>query len=161
MTDRPRVICLMTSSLDGRLHPSRYTRSPDGTPKDWSAAYEALHDELAADAWIVGRTTMAEMAKGKPHPVANAAKPARPIYLAGGNGPYAIALDRTGKLHFASAGVGGDLVVVLLGPDVSDDHLTELMNDGISYIVASATNDAKPTFRNRCACRDCDRFARF
>ncbi|MEG8023521.1 hypothetical protein QP162_01840 [Sphingomonas aurantiaca] len=43
MTDRPRIICHMTSSIDGGLHPSRYTDSPDGTVKDWTRAYESLH----------------------------------------------------------------------------------------------------------------------
>jgi riboflavin biosynthesis pyrimidine reductase len=137
VTDRPHIICLMTSSLDGRLHPGRYTRSPDGTPNDWSAAYEALHDELAADAWIVGRTTMAEMAKGTPHPPANPQTPPRPLHLTGARGPFAIALDRSGKLHFAAPDVGGDPVVALLGPDVPDTHLAELAGDGISYIVAA------------------------
>jgi hypothetical protein len=70
MPDRPRILCLMSSSVDGGLHASRYTASPDGTPKEWSAIYEALHDELGGDAWLVGRKTMAEMAKGEPHPPA-------------------------------------------------------------------------------------------
>ena len=52
--DRPTIICHMTASLDGGLHPSRYTTSPDGTSKDWTALYEQLHDGMAADGWIVG-----------------------------------------------------------------------------------------------------------
>ena len=28
------------------------------TRKDWSSAYERLHDALDADAWLVGRVTM-------------------------------------------------------------------------------------------------------
>lgn len=136
MTDRPRIICLITSSLDGGLHPSRYTHSPDGTPEDWSAAYEALHDELGADAWIVGRTTMAEIAKGMPRPRDAGSPPPRPCHLVGAKGPFAMALDRSGKLHFAAPDVGGDPIIVLLGPDVADAHLAELIDDGISYIVA-------------------------
>jgi riboflavin biosynthesis pyrimidine reductase len=136
VTDRPKVICLMTSSLDGRLHPSRWTCSPDGSIKDWSASYEAYHDALKADAWLVGRATMAEMAKGAPHPPARVGTPPRPIHVAEGNGPFAIALDRSGKLHFASPDVGGDPAVVLLGRGVPDAHLAELIADGISYVVA-------------------------
>ena len=136
MTDRPRIICLMTSSLDGRLHPSRWTRSPDGSAGDWSAAYEAYHDALKADAWLVGRTTMAEMAKGAPHPPEKVGTPPRPIHVAERKGPFAIALDRSGRLHFAKPDVGGDPVVVLLGRGVPDSHLAELVADGISYVVA-------------------------
>jgi riboflavin biosynthesis pyrimidine reductase len=134
---RPHVVCLMESSIDGRLHPSRWTRSPDGTPKQWSAIYAATHDTLQADAWIVGRVTMAEMAKGVPHAPAGAPAQPRPHHFAAGHKkPYAVALDAHGKLHFARSDVGGDHVIVLLGSHVPDSHLAELKGDGISYIVA-------------------------
>ena len=32
---KPHVICHMMVSLDGRIHPSRWTASPDGNVKDW------------------------------------------------------------------------------------------------------------------------------
>jgi riboflavin biosynthesis pyrimidine reductase len=133
---RPHVICLMESSLDGRLHPSRWTRSSDGTPKDWSALYSSTHDALNADAWIVGRVTMAEMAKGKPHAPDSAPPQQRPHHFAEGHSkPFAIAVDAGGKLHFDRPEIGGDHVVVLLGDGVPDTHLAELAADGISYIV--------------------------
>lgn len=138
MTDRPRVILLMESSLDGRLHPSRWTLSPDGTTKDWSGSYEAIHDRLGADGWLIGRTTMAEMAKGVAHPPREPATPPRPHHFARGRGegPFAMAIDRSGKLHFERPDIGGDPLVVLLGHDVADAHLAELAGDGISYVVA-------------------------
>lgn len=108
MRERPRIICLMTSSLDGRLHPSRWTRSPDGSIKDWSASFEAYHDDLKADAWLVGRTTMAEMAKGVPHLPEESGTPPRPIHVAKRKAPFAIAIDRSGKLHFAKPDIGGE-----------------------------------------------------
>ncbi|MDB4946407.1 MAG: riboflavin deaminase [Labilithrix sp.] len=134
---KPHVACLMMVSLDGRIHPSRWTESPDGTRKDWSKAYEDLHDELGGKAWLVGRVTMAEMSKATAHPPASFDPPARPHHFANRDAKsYAVALDRSGKLHFAKADVGGDHVVVLLGPDVSDAHLAELAADGVSYVVA-------------------------
>ncbi len=36
---KPFVICHMVSSLDGRLHPSRYTASLNGDHDDWSETY--------------------------------------------------------------------------------------------------------------------------
>ncbi|MBB3692097.1 RibD family protein [Sphingomonas sp. BK580] len=138
---RPRLTCLMAGSLDGRLHPSRWTESPDGTAADWTDAYEAIHDRYDADGWIVGRVTMAEMAKGLPHPPADVGTPPRPLHVARDSGPYAIALDRAGKLHFTAGELHGDHVVVLLGADVPDAHLAELVDDGVSYIVADARDD--------------------
>lgn len=137
---KPYVICLMQSSIDGRLHPSRYTESPDGTRKDWTAAYEAAHDALGGDAWLVGRVTMAEMSKAQAHPPASPGVVDRPLHVATRADSYAIALDRSGKLHFGGGTVGGDAVIVLLGPDVPDRHLAELAADGVSYVVSPHAN---------------------
>jgi riboflavin biosynthesis pyrimidine reductase len=134
---KPHVVCHMMVSLDGRIHPSRWTASPNGNRQDWTKVYEHLHDMLAGDAWLVGRVTMAEMSKGSPHPPASPGQVARPHHFAKRDaGTYAIAFDRSGKLHFAKSDVGGDHVVVLLGPDVPDAHLAELAGDGVSYVVA-------------------------
>lgn len=137
---KPHVACLMISSIDGRLHPSRYTASPDGTPAQWSRLYERLHDEIAADAWLVGRVTMAEMSKARAHPPTDAGSPTRPVHVARQADGYAIAVDRTGALHFDGGDIGGDHVVVLLGADVTDAHLAELAGDGVSYVVGEAAD---------------------
>lgn len=140
MSERPYVICHMETSIDGRLHPSRYTKSPDGAVKDWSKAYERLHAAFEADAWMVGRVTAAEMAKGESHPPAVPGRVERPSRFAARNAAqYAVVLDPSGKVHFARPDIGGDPVVVLLGGDVPDSHLAELAADDVSYIVADGT----------------------
>jgi riboflavin biosynthesis pyrimidine reductase len=134
---KPHVICHMISSLDGSLHPSRFTTSPDGNRTEWSAAYEQIHQALKGDAWMVGRVTMDEMSKAGPHPPARTGKVDRPHHFAAStSGSYAVALDPSGRLHFAQPDIGGDPVVVLLGRDVPDSHLAELASDGVSYVVA-------------------------
>ena len=141
MSDRPTVICHMMSSIDGGLHPSRYTKSPVGSKTEWDAAYEAVHASLGGDAWLVGRVTMAEMAKGEPHPPAEAGQVERPVHVAHrGDGTFAIAVDRAGKLHFRKPDINGDPVIVLLGSGVSNVHLAELAADGISYVVADTSD---------------------
>jgi riboflavin biosynthesis pyrimidine reductase len=138
---RPYVICHMITSLDGGLHPSRWTKSPDGERATWSETYEAIHKTFAAEAWMVGRVTMAEISKAAPHPPAEAVDVARPLHVADRNAAsYAIALDPHGKVHFNSGDLDGDHVVVLLGKDVSDEHLAELKNDGASYILSSTSD---------------------
>lgn len=137
MPDRPRVLCLMSSSIDGGLHASRYTASPDGTPKEWSATYETLHDEFGRNAWLVGRTTMAEMSKGEPHsPVEVGEVDRRQHFARRDAAHYAIVVDTTGQLHFRGSDIGGDHAIVLLGNRVSNAHLAELAGDGISYLVS-------------------------
>ena len=135
---KPHVICHMLISLDGRIHPSRWTQSPDGDRKVWSSAYEKVHETLAGDAWLVGRVTMAEMSKAEAHLPQGPFSVTRPHHFARRDADvYAIAFDRSGKLHFSKPDVGGDHVVVLLGPGVPDGHLAELANDGVSYVVAA------------------------
>ena len=142
---RPHVICHMQVSLDGRIHPSRWTASPDGTRSDWSELYEEVHGRLDGDAWLVGRVTMAEMSKAAAHPPQDAAAPERPHHLVRREGAtYALAVDPGAKLHFDKPDIGGDPVVVLLGRDTPDSHLAELAADGVSYIVAEDDFDLRP-----------------
>ena len=134
---KPHVVCHMMTSLDGRLLPSHWSESPDGGRADWSALYAKVHDALDGDAWIVGRATMAEMTKPGPHAPARLVEVDRRRHFdAHRAANYAIALDPSGKLHFDSGEIDGDPVVVLLGRDVGDSHLSEIAADGVSYIVA-------------------------
>ena len=67
---KPQGTCLMSSSVDGRTLHSRWR------PKESRAdLFERVYDELAGDAWLVGRVTGQEFAKGKPYP---ASKPTFP-----------------------------------------------------------------------------------
>jgi riboflavin biosynthesis pyrimidine reductase len=135
---KPHVSILMVTSIDGRLHPSRFTASPDGTRRDWSGEYEKVHASLHADAWLVGRVTMAEMSKTGPHAPPGPWKVERPIHVAKTDAAtFAVALDSSGKLHFQGGKLSGDHVIVLVGRDVPDSHLAELAADGVSYIVAA------------------------
>jgi hypothetical protein len=68
---KPYVICLMACSVDGRTLPSRWR--PEGAAGD---VFERVHDKLAGDAWVIGRVTGQEFAKGKSYP--GSAKEAQP-----------------------------------------------------------------------------------
>jgi riboflavin biosynthesis pyrimidine reductase len=135
---KPHVSILMVTSIDGRLHPSRFTTSPDGTRRDWYAQYEKVHASLQANAWLVGRVTMAEMSKTGPHAPPGPWRVERPIHVAKTDAAtFAVALDPSGKLHFEGAKLSGDHVVVLIGRDTPDSHLAELAADGVSYVVSA------------------------
>jgi riboflavin biosynthesis pyrimidine reductase len=135
---KPYVSILMVTSIDGRLHPSRFTSSPDGTRRDWSGEYEKVHATLQANAWLVGRVTMAEMSKTGPHAPSEPGKVERPIHVAKTDAcAFAVALDPSGKLHFQSGKLSGDHVIVLVGRETPDSHLAELAADGVSYIVSA------------------------
>lgn len=134
---RPNIVCLMMTSPDGSLHPSRWTKSPDGSRSDWSKLYEKLHGDLKGQAWLVGRTTMAEMSKADAHPPAGPFDVSRSHHLARNDATsFGIAIDPGGKTHYKGGELFGDHIVVLLGRDVADSHLAELAADGISYFVS-------------------------
>ena len=130
---KPHVTMHMMSSVDGRITNGNW---PEGT--GFEDVYEKIHRELKGDAWIVGRVTMAEFAKGEPRPVQTSQTFPRSTWKAEnvGAGPYAIAIDRSGKLHLNKDRANGDPVIAVLTESVSDDHLAELRRDQISYIFA-------------------------
>jgi 5-amino-6-(5-phosphoribosylamino)uracil reductase len=107
--------------------------------------YEAVHDRFEAEGWIVGRATMAEMAKGHERPVAAVSPLAREPHLGHRNGRnLAVAIDPFGRVHYGQDNIAGDHVVAVLGKQVSDAYLAELREDGVSYIFAGPKGDDLP-----------------
>src|SRR3954451_9304071 len=140
---RPYIICHKGTSIDGRLHPSRFTSPADSISRDvLRGHYERIHDQFGADGWIVGRRTMSEMAKGAERPIKDAPTVARDAHIAGRNGrKLAIGIDPSGRVHYGKDNIGGDHVVAVLGEEVSDAYLAELREDGVSYVFAGSTGD--------------------
>jgi riboflavin biosynthesis pyrimidine reductase len=140
---RPHIICHMGTSIDGRLHPSRFTRPASDVSRDvLRGHYEKVHDRFEADGWIVGRKTMSEMAKGAERRVAGAQKLPREVHVADRKDrKLAVAIDPSGRVHYGKDNVGGDHVVAVLGERVTDAYLAELREDGVSYIFAGAKGD--------------------
>jgi 5-amino-6-(5-phosphoribosylamino)uracil reductase len=107
--------------------------------------YEAIHDRFEAEGWIVGRKTMAEMAKGRERAIAVDSPLAREPHLGNRNGRnLAVAIDPSGRVHYGQDHVGGDHVVAVLGEQVSDAYLAELREDGASYIFAGPRGEDLP-----------------
>jgi riboflavin biosynthesis pyrimidine reductase len=140
---RPHIICHMTTSIDGRLHPSRFTEAAVGVSKDvFRTHYENIYEGFKADGWIVGRKTMSEMAKGTERSVAVTPNLSREAHIAERQGRrLAVAIDPSGHVHYGKDNVGGDHVVAVLGAQVTDAYLSELREDGVSYVFAGAKGD--------------------
>lgn len=59
---RPKIICHIVTSIDGRLHPSRFTAPARGVdPALWRGHHDKAAKTFGAEGWIVGRTTMQEI----------------------------------------------------------------------------------------------------
>jgi riboflavin biosynthesis pyrimidine reductase len=129
---KPHVICLMASSVDGRTLHSRWR--PKGAAGD---LFERVHDELAGDAWLVGRVTGQEFAKGKPYPASTKESfPRQPWFARRDAKAYGVVLDAPGKIGWGRSDIGGDPIIVVLSEAVSDAHLAGLRGEGVSYIFA-------------------------
>ncbi|MFT4117947.1 RibD family protein [Bradyrhizobium sp.] len=133
---KPYVICLMASSVDGRTHHSRWR--PKGAGSEW---FEKIHDELGGDAWLIGRVTGSEFAKGKPYPAETRERFPRENWFAPtartpGVKAYGVVLDAHGKIGWGRSDIGGDPIVVVLTEAVSDAHLAGLRGEGVSYVFA-------------------------
>ena len=129
---KPHVICLMACSVDGRTLPSRWR--PKGSAGD---VFERVHDELAGDAWLIGRVTGQEFAKGRPYPAsAKESFPREPWFARRDAKAYGVVLDTHGKIAWGRSDIGGDPIVMVLSERVSDAHLAGLRSEGVSYIFA-------------------------
>jgi len=132
---RPRVICHMAISIDGRI-------VVDGWPDSAAVRreYEAAHDSYRADAWMCGRITMEPFAgalRSNAEVQCEHPGPAREDHVApGDHKSFAVALDASGRLAWNKNNIDGDHVVAVLSERVSDDYLAFLRERKVSYILA-------------------------
>jgi riboflavin biosynthesis pyrimidine reductase len=136
MRMKPEVICLMASSVDGRTTPSRWR--PKGAAGE---LFEQVHDGLGGDAWLIGRVTGSEFAKGTSYPPSTTETFPRTAWFAPRDAKaeikaYGVVLDAHGKIAWGRADIGGDPIMVVLTEAVSDAHLAGLRGEGVSYIFA-------------------------
>jgi len=131
---RPRVICHMATSIDGRI-------VTDGWPD--SAAlrreYEKVHNTYGADAWMCGRITMEPFAgavRSDTEVRRERAGPARDDNIApAAHESFAVAIDPSGRLAWEKNDIDGDHVIAVLSERVSDEYLAFLRDRGVSYIL--------------------------
>jgi 2,5-diamino-6-(ribosylamino)-4(3H)-pyrimidinone 5'-phosphate reductase len=136
---RPRVICHMLTSVDGRIVVEGWPLSGEG-----SRQYEEVHSMYEPDAWLCGRVTMEQHFAAGTRSDAEVARtydgPPREDFVAPGaageHASFAIAVDARGKLVWASGEVAGDHVVAVLSERVSDEYLATLRERGVSYLLA-------------------------
>jgi hypothetical protein len=111
---RPRVICHMMASVDGRI-------VVDGWPRtaELREQYELVHASYEADGWICGRVTMEPFA-GRMRSDAEVAHeraggaPREDFRAPGEHDSFAFAIDPSGRLAWESNDIDGDHVVAIL-----------------------------------------------
>jgi len=135
MKPRPRVICHMATSIDGRI-------VTDGWPDNAAVRreYEKVHNGYGADAWMCGRITMEPFAgavRSDAEVRREHAGARRDDHIAPGeHESFAVAIDPSGRLAWEKNDIDGDHVVAVLSQRVSDEYLLFLRDRGVSYILA-------------------------
>ena len=143
---RPRVICHMLASVDGRIVTGGWPLSAEGRRQ-----YELVHASYEPDGWLCGRVTMepfatrvrseAEVAREHAHEHARehaGGAPREDFQAPGEHDSFAFAIDPSGRLAWESNDIDGDHVVTILSERVSDEYLAYLRARGVSYLLAGA-----------------------
>ena len=128
---RPRIICHMIATVDGKI---------DGEALEAVAdidEYERVAAVLGGDAWLNGRTTMQEhFAAGTFTPNSSTPASPQPVFVARRAESYAVSVDTLGKLRWAGGDLDGDHVICAVSEQAPAEYLTMLREEGVSYIVA-------------------------
>ena len=150
---RPRVICHMMTSLDGRILTDGWPLSPEGREQ-----YEQVHATYEPDGWLCGRVTMEQHFAQGTRPDADVKReysgtPREDFIAPGEHDSFAFALDEHGRLAWDSNDIDGDHVVAILSERVSDEYLGQLRERGVSYLLAGAQEVDLPLALEKIAAR--------
>jgi 2,5-diamino-6-(ribosylamino)-4(3H)-pyrimidinone 5'-phosphate reductase len=133
---RPRVICHMIASVDGRIVTGGWPLTAEARKQ-----YELVHASYDPDGWVCGRVTMEPFAK-RVRSEAEVARqhtggaPRKDFVAPGAHESFAFAIDPSGRLAWESNEIDGDHVVAILSERVSDEYLAFLRERGVSYLLA-------------------------
>ncbi|MEO8880152.1 MAG: dihydrofolate reductase family protein [Gemmatimonadaceae bacterium] len=138
---RPRVICHMMTSVDGRIVTEGWPLSARARKQ-----YELAHAGFDASAWICGRVTMEPFAKrvrsdeeiARERDIGMGYVAREDFRAWGEHESFAFAIDPSGRLEWESNDIAGDHVVAILSERVSDEYLAFLRRRGVSYLFAGA-----------------------
>ena len=139
--ERPRIICHMMTSLDGKIH-GAYMNSPVTRAVDWE--FERANDSYNPDAWLCGRVTTEENFTDyhKPDVRENAPQVPEGDYIANANAAmYYVSIDRLGKVGWQSNSIHymkrpEAHIIEVLSEKTSNGYRDLLRRLNISYIIA-------------------------
>ena len=137
--NRPKVICLMETSLDGRIDEKRwsdlYDENGEGDPDVY---YETLA-KIPADANLLGRVTIQ---KHYVKQIFSSQTHSRPVEIGAFKGirktpEMCVVFDSSGLLAYQEDTLQGNSIIAMLGSTlVSEEYLTFLREREISYTFA-------------------------
>jgi 2,5-diamino-6-(ribosylamino)-4(3H)-pyrimidinone 5'-phosphate reductase len=121
----------MIASVDGRIVVDNWNVSRKGFDE-----YERTGSLHRADAWMCGRITMESLASKSRRPSKRTKQsiPKTDFVANRESKSYAIAIDPSGKINWASNQIDSDHIIAVLTERVSSDYLAFLQSKKVSYL---------------------------
>ncbi|KAA3161195.1 hypothetical protein F2A23_14140, partial [Akkermansia sp. BIOML-A63] len=118
---KPKIICHIMSSVDGRLIDGRWTAPYEAEHGDLLKVYAAIGHELNTDAWMFGKNTIRAIFPYKWSIDGHTIPSDYPAVFIGER--YSermfIVADPEGDIHFTSPTLRGDNILVIVGQNVT------------------------------------------
>ena len=148
--DRPKIICHMLISLDGKVTGS-FLEQPQA--KAGEELYYRMHRDFGAQAFACGRITMEQSFTDDAYPdlapFLDAPVPEGDFIADSGCPRYAVAFDRKGRIGWKSGyiqdedeGYSGAHIVEVVTEDAKSPCRAYLRSIGVSYIYADTVLEA-------------------
>lgn len=137
---KPKIICHIMSSVDGRVINSRWSEPFDGRPQsDLTKVYAQLGSTLDTDAWMFGLNTAKAFLPlkfvGKKH---YREMPREPYIAPRTSRRLFVFADPDAGIYYNTSKVRGDDIAVILSENVADEYLIHLQKAGVSYLFGGA-----------------------
>lgn len=155
--NRPRIICHMLTSLDGKVTGS-FLQSPQAQAAE--RHYNDLHTAFHADAFACGRLTMEQSFMDDQYPdlapYVDAVVPPGDFIADKHADYYAVSFDHKGRIGWKSntiqdddPGYNGAHVIEVVTGDAPKPCLAYLRELGVSYLIADTVSEALDKLKDR------------
>lgn len=144
---KPKVICHIMGSVDGRVLVGRWSEPFGNRPMtDLLKVYPELGRKLHTDAWTFGKNTITEIFPEKfaTTSAAVAQKDEGKIFkTASLTQRIFISIDPDADIKYESSTLRGDSIVAVVGKRASMEYLQFLRSMGVSYIMVDDIADLR------------------
>lgn len=142
---KPKVICHIMSSVDGRLLDGRWTAPYEAERTELFKVYAAISRELCTEAWMFGKNTVRAIFPDRFDTVGHTVTHDTPAVFIGGRSSERmfIVADPDADIRFTSDTLRGDNILVILGWNVTEEYLTHLREMRISYVIVDDATDLR------------------
>ena len=135
---KPKVICHIMGSVDGRVLVERWSKPYGDTPMtDLLKTYSEIGNQLGTDAWTFGKNTITEIFPDKFKSSHGCSSQSDTSIFKGLRLSHRmfISIDPEADIKYTSNCLRGDNIIAVVGKYASDEYLAFLRDMDISYAV--------------------------